>query len=91
VEFELTSVVIDNVLTTRVSTKLGFINKVLIMLEDLSKYASLVLSYVFARSRGKFHFRQFYNFEPAGSWVNLSQAHDVNFCSVFATEHVRSD
>ncbi len=60
------------------------------MLEDLSKYASLVLSMCLClnltlRGRGKFHYQQFYNFEPAESWVNHSKAHEINFYSIFAT------
>ena len=65
------------------------------MLKDLSKYASLVLSCGFALivlcEVGESSTIGTYNFEPAGSWVNHSKAHEVNFCSVFATEHVQSD
>ncbi len=61
------------------------LTKVLIMLEDLSKYTSLVLpcdsALVLVRGSGKFHYRQFYGFEPAGSWINHSKAHEVNFKS----------
>ena len=50
------------------------LTKVLIMLEDLSKYASLVFIMYLClnltlRGRGKFHYRQFYNFEPARSGI----------------------
>ncbi len=95
-EFELTSAVIDNVLTMRISTKPGSDNKGANHAERFVKvcFLSFILWFCLnltLRGRGKLHYWYFYDFKPAGSGVNHSKAHEVNFCSVFATECVQSD
>ncbi len=67
------------------------LTKLLIIADDLLKYGNLVCLWVLVPlhpfvSMGKPH----YYFKPTRSWVNHSQTHEVNFCSIFTSYGVWS-